>query len=77
MKIPAPSDPVWSDIVTGRRKVAFEFLAARMLVTRLQMTVARDKRPELVSQMAGQLQELFAANVNLPGAKRDLEKLGF
>lgn len=76
MNLPPPSDPVWSDIVTGRRKVAFEFLAARMLVTRLQMAVARDKSPGNVNQVAQQLQQLFAANLNVPLAKRDLEKLG-
>lgn len=77
MNLPPPSDPLWSDIVTGRRKVAFEFLAARMLVTRLQMNAVRDKSPQTLSQLAGQLRELFAANSNLPAAKKDLGKLGF
>jgi hypothetical protein len=76
MNLPPPSDPLWSDIVTGRRRVAFEFLAARMLVTRLQMTAMRDKSPQNVSLLAGQLHELFAENRTLPAAKKDLAKLG-
>jgi hypothetical protein len=47
-----------------------------MLVTRLQMTAMRDKSPQNVSLLAGQLHELFAENRTLPAAKKDLAKLG-
>ncbi|MBI5534139.1 MAG: hypothetical protein HY898_15560 [Deltaproteobacteria bacterium] len=77
MNLPPPTDPLWSEIVTGRRKVAFEFLGARMLVTRLQIAAIKDKNPAVLGQLAGELQGLFAANINLPAARNDLKKLGF
>jgi hypothetical protein len=77
MNLPPASHPTWSEIVTGKKKVVFELLAARMLLTRLRMNLARDKSPEAVAQCATQLREIFLQNGALPGAKRDLEKLGF
>jgi len=77
MNLPPASHPTWSELVTGKRKVVFELLAARMLLTRLQMNLAKDKSPESVAVCASQLREVFLQNGSLPGAKRDLEKLGF
>jgi hypothetical protein len=76
MTLPQPSHPIWSDLVTGRRDIPLEFLAAKMLIVRLRMVMHGDARPATELRCAMELYRLYAENAGLPSARRDLEKLG-
>ena len=76
MALPPASHPIWSDLVTGRKTIAFEFLAAKMLIARLRLVLHTDRGPASESRCALELHRLYAENSGLPSARRDVEKLG-
>ena len=77
MNIPPPTHAVWSELLTGKRKVEFEFLAARMLIVGLRMSLTSKKNPIALQEAAKKLQGVFALNATLPVVQRDIENLGF
>jgi hypothetical protein len=76
MSLPSPTDPIWSDLVSGRAEIPFEFLAAKMLIVRLRMAMHEDSSPASVVRCALQLHQLYADNSALPSAQRDIARLG-
>lgn len=72
---PPSSDPRWLDIVSGRNRVDFDFLAAKILLGRLQMIAETDRKQETLRQYATQLGDLMHANAGLPSVQRDLQKI--
>ena len=75
MAIPPPTQSIWSDLVTGRKAIAYEFLAARMLIARMRLVMYADRQPATEARCAVELYQLYAENAELPSARRDLEKL--
>ncbi len=72
---PEASNPIWSDLVSGRRDIPLDFLAARMLIARLRLVLHADGRPATQARCATELYNLYFENAGLPSARRDLEKL--
>jgi len=66
---------VWSDIVSGKVRYEFEFLALKILLGRLMLDVERDPAPATVQRCAEEIRALLMKNANLPSAKRDLQKI--
>lgn len=75
MDMPEAIDPIWEDLVTGRRACRLRFLAAKILLTRLTRSVAADRSPETIQTGAAQLHALFANNRNMPSVQEDLRAL--
>jgi|PlaIllAssembly_1097288.scaffolds.fasta_scaffold3610273_1 hypothetical protein len=75
MAIPQASHRIWSDLVTGRRVVALEFLAAKLLIARLRLVMQMEREPATLARCALELHRLYAENCGLPSARRDLETL--
>jgi hypothetical protein len=75
MVLPEASNPIWSDLVIGRRDIPLDFLAARMLIARLRLVLHADARPITRTRCATELYTLYVENAGLPSARRDLEKL--
>ncbi len=73
---PPSASAVWSDLIMGKRSLEFEFLAAKISLVHLRLSIGRDKTPANVERCANELYELFASNAELPCVKRDLWKLG-
>ena len=73
MGLPSPDNKVWADIITGSKKVDFEFLAARIFLGTAQMKVKND--PSALKQQAGDLFKLLEKNQNLPSVQKDIAKL--
>jgi hypothetical protein len=71
MVIPEASSKVWSDIVSGRIKHQFKFMATRVMLGRIVPRVQRE--PATMLNGATELRELLAANVHLPSAHHDLQ----
>jgi hypothetical protein len=68
-------EPIWRDIVTGKVKVDFEFLAAKILQSTLTRTYAKDPTAEKLEKCARDLRDLFSQNADLPVVQRDLQKV--
>lgn len=68
-------EPIWRDIVTGKVKVEFEFLAAKILQSTLTRTYAKDRSAERLEKCARDLRDLFSQNADLPVVQRDLKKV--
>jgi hypothetical protein len=73
MTVPPITDPIWTDIVSGRTRPDFGFLAIRILLGRLQPAAKRELTK--VPQFAHELHALIAANAHLPSVQRDLATL--
>lgn len=75
MIIPPRNHKAWSDIVTGKIKYEFEFLAAKMLLGRLMLDIERDHNPDTVQKCANELRDLYINNAHFPSVQRDLIKI--
>lgn len=73
MQVPPLSHPCWEQLVTGKKKVALEFLATKMMLVRLQMCVQRGDLT--VSPAARDLRELFQQNADHTKVQGDLQRL--
>lgn len=73
MSIPAPNSSVWADVVSGKKNIEFEFLAAKIFMGSAQVKIKQD--PGALSQIAVDLYNLFQKNLNLPSVQRDLQKI--
>ena len=76
MALPPPSHPIWTDLITGRKSLRLEFLAANLLIARLRLVLHGAPGPVTEASCAQELYHLYAGNAGLPSARRDLEKLG-
>ncbi len=75
MRFSSTLEPIWGEIITGRTKIEFEFLAARILQGNLSRAFAKDPSNERLEKCASDLRELFAQNADLPSARKDLCKI--
>jgi len=73
MSLPAPSSQVWADVISGKKPVQFEFLAAKIFIGSAQIKYKQDA--SVLSQVAVELHNLFEKNMNLPSVQRDLSKI--
>jgi hypothetical protein len=62
-------------LVSGRRSLPLEFLAANLLIARLRLVIHASPGPATEVRCAQELYQLYADNAGLPSARRDLEKL--
>jgi hypothetical protein len=75
MNVPLGTDRVWKDILQGKVKYEFEFLALKIMLGRLFREIERDPSPVTVQKCADEIYNLLSKNAHLPSAKRDLQKI--
>ena len=68
-------EPVWQDLISGKKNIEFEFLAAKILLGTLTRNFRKNPQPEKLEQCALELRELFLQNTDLPSARNDLKKV--
>ncbi len=73
MEIPALSNPVWVNIVLGKVQPAFGFLATKIFLGRVKMSLSFDSSQQNINKLAAELRELFVKNVSIPSLQKDLE----
>jgi len=66
-----PNDKV-KDLLSGKKSTEFNFLAFKILLSRLRLNAAND--PGLLNLMAykAEIVNLFEKNMNIPNAQKDL-----
>ncbi len=75
MEVPSTYDPIWRDIVTGKVKFEFEFLAAKILQGTLARKLKKNPSPSHLEQCVNEFRDLFAQNTDLPSVRHDLKKI--
>jgi hypothetical protein len=75
MDVPPVSHPAWKNIVSGKERYQFEFLATNLLLGYLALQVKRDQSPEVVEKCAQELHDIFVRNADLVSVERDLIKI--
>ncbi len=73
--IPPAWDKRWLEIVNGKRRHEFEFMAAKFFLTRWKRLLVQDNSPANLTRCAQELRALFVKNHALPSAQRDLKRL--
>ncbi len=75
MKVPAAKDPIWQDLLTGRSKCNFEYLAVRLLQGSLTCAIDRDSSQENLQSCCARFREFFLCNADHPLIQEDLRKI--
>jgi hypothetical protein len=75
MDVPPVSHPAWKNIVSGKEKHQFEFLATNLLLGYLTLQVKRNSSPEVIQKSAQELHDIFVRNADLPSVEHDLIKI--
>lgn len=75
MKIPPQSAPQWVDIVTGKRIYNLNFLAAKILLGRLVMTVKDNPSQENIEDAVELLHQLYTYNCKTPTVSQDIKTI--
>ncbi|WP_448875044.1 hypothetical protein [Desulfobulbus propionicus] len=72
MRVPSKDDPLWVDIVTGRKTFRLKFLAAKILLGRVMRTVSASPTPENIEDAVNQLHAMYDKNAASPSVKEDI-----
>jgi hypothetical protein len=75
MDVPPVSHPAWKNVVSGKVRHQFEFLATNLLLGYLALQVKRDSSPEIVQKCAQELHDIFVRNADLTSVQGDLMKV--
>jgi hypothetical protein len=75
LSVPPANDPVWRDIVSGKRTFQLDFVAAKILLGHLGVKVRHRGDPGVIREGARELHDIFARNVQMPSVQRDLAKI--
>ncbi len=69
------SEQTWRDLILAHINLDFQFLALKILLSRLRLKVKLDPSPESLGDSIAELKNLFLRFQNLPAAQRDLQKI--
>ena len=75
MNIPASSDPVWEEIVTGEVEYNFDYFATKVLQVSLARTLRKDPSPANLRKCCETLRKLFVLNSDQPLVQNDIKKI--
>ena len=75
MNIPPANAPIWRDIITGKVKYNFEYLAAKLLLGTLSRTLDQDPSPANLDKCCETLRDLFVCNTDQPLVQNDLKTI--
>ena len=73
MEVPSKDNPLWADIVTGRKMFTLKFLAAKILLGRIMRTVSASPTPENIHDAVDKLHAMYEKNANSPSVKEDVK----
>ena len=69
------NDEKLKDLILGKTSYQFDFLALKILMTRLQKKVARDASGSTIASVMEEFKEFMHKYEHLPQAKSDISKL--
>ncbi len=75
MSIPSATHKAWKDIVTGDARYHLQFLAAKVLLGKLNQSVEENPSMDNIAKCISQLHALYSKNANMPLVKKDLKTI--
>ncbi|ADW18150.1 hypothetical protein Despr_2002 [Desulfobulbus propionicus DSM 2032] len=77
MRIPVPpkNNPLWADIVTGRKRFVLKSLGAKILLGRLMRSVGTAPTPDNIEHAVEQLHAIYAKNATSPSVQEDIQTI--
>ena len=73
MQLPDRNHPVWKRLVTRELQIDLGFLAAKMLLMRLNISVSASGSVSSLQDAAFEIYNIYAKNIDLPSVKKDIE----
>ena len=73
--IPPKSDEIWERILCDELMINFEFLAIKILLARLKLTIKLNPEPNLINECISEFRNLIVKTRRLPSVQRDLNKI--
>ncbi|RMH65636.1 MAG: hypothetical protein D6677_01960 [Calditrichaeota bacterium] len=67
------SDQALKNILVGKSNPQFNFLALKILITRLKMTAAKDPQLSGFSTYKKEVVQLLQSNMSLPSVQKDVK----
>jgi len=75
MEIDKIPKQVWIDTITGKIDCEFEFLALKIVLSRLRLNLKHDSSTEAYRKYIDDLKSLFIRSQKIPSAQNDLKKI--
>jgi len=75
MNIPEARDSIWFDVITGKKEIAFSFLAIKILLSSLRISVKNDSSPGNVERCSNEFRQMLIKNQQLPKVISDIEQI--
>ena len=75
MEIDQIPDNIWKDIIHGKINCEYEFLALKILLTRLLVSTKEDSSPQAYQKYVDELRNFFLKTQKIPVSQRDLQKI--
>lgn len=73
MNVPNLSDPVWADVITGKKECQFQFLALNLFMSRVRICGSLSTAE--ISRYAEDLRKMIAENLAHPKIQNDLKQI--
>lgn len=65
-------NPVWESLVLKKKQVILNFLPAKILLSRWQLSITNESKVENVEQAAKEIFQLYFKYKDIPNAKKDI-----
>jgi hypothetical protein len=75
MNIPDASNQIWKDIILMKREYDFEFLALKILLSRLKTVAKLHNDSDTIQKCANELFDFFVKTEHIPKSQKDLQKI--
>lgn len=75
MDIDSIPKQIWQDTVKGKIDSNFDFLALKILLSRLKLTVKQDSAPSVLENSVNELKNFFKKTIHIPQSRQDLQKI--
>lgn len=66
------ANPVWRNLVLKKKQVQLNFLPAKILLSRLQLSIQYDSSGRAVDQSISEIFNLYLKSKDMPNAKKDI-----
>lgn len=75
MQLPSEQHPIWQELINRKNHYHFEFLAATLLLGKLNLKCRLDKNPQEMERSIHELRSFFERNSHLPKVQSDLRRV--
>lgn len=69
------SNNVWRDLLSGKVECNFDFLALKILLTRLRMKIAKDASQATLDECIKEFKDYLEKMNHMPVVQKDIEKI--